>query len=85
MQSHMKPQVRIIGGKWRGRKLPVVEVPGLRPTPDRVRETLFNWLARDCPQASVLDCFAGTGCAGAALAGICQSAASGRTPANQRY
>jgi 16S rRNA (guanine966-N2)-methyltransferase len=60
----MKPQVRIIGGKWRGRKLPVVEVPGLRPTPDRVRETLFNWLARDCPQASVLDCFAGSGILG---------------------
>jgi len=56
----MKPQVRIIGGKWRGRKLPVVETPGLRPTPDRVRETLFNWLAGDCPRASVLDCFAGS-------------------------
>jgi 16S rRNA (guanine966-N2)-methyltransferase len=60
----MKPQVRIIGGKWRGRKLPVVEVAGLRPTPDRVRETLFNWLAADCRQASVLDCFAGTGVLG---------------------
>ncbi|PLK67787.1 16S rRNA (guanine(966)-N(2))-methyltransferase RsmD, partial [Klebsiella pneumoniae] len=38
-------QIRIIGGQWRGRKLPVPESPGLRPTTDRVRETLFNWLA----------------------------------------
>ena len=38
--------------------------PGLRPTPDRVRETLFNWLAQDCQQASVLDCFAGSGVLG---------------------
>lgn len=60
----MKPQVRIIGGKWRGRKLSVVDAEGLRPTPDRVRETLFNWLARDCQQASVLDCFAGSGALG---------------------
>jgi len=60
----MKPQVRIIGGKWRGRKLPVVDASGLRPTPDRIRETLFNWLARDCQGAIVLDCFAGTGVLG---------------------
>jgi 16S rRNA (guanine966-N2)-methyltransferase len=60
----MKPQVRIIGGKWRGSKLAVVDAAGLRPTPDRVRETLFNWLARDCQQASVLDCFAGSGALG---------------------
>jgi 16S rRNA (guanine966-N2)-methyltransferase len=60
----MKPKVRIIGGKWRGRKLSVVDAVGLRPTPDRVRETLFNWLARDCQQASVLDCFAGSGALG---------------------
>jgi 16S rRNA (guanine966-N2)-methyltransferase len=60
----MKPQVRIIGGKWRGRKLSVVDAAGLRPTPDRVRETLFNWLARDCQRASVLDCFAGSGVLG---------------------
>ena len=63
-QLIMKPQVRIIGGKWRGRKLSVVDAVGLRPTPDRVRETLFNWLARDCQQASVLDCFAGSGALG---------------------
>ena len=60
----MKPQVRIIGGKWRGRKLSVVDAEGLRPTPDRVRETLFNWLSLDCPRASVLDCFAGSGVLG---------------------
>lgn len=39
-------EVRIIGGQWRRTKLPVADKPGLRPTPDRVRETLFNWLAR---------------------------------------
>jgi 16S rRNA (guanine966-N2)-methyltransferase len=57
-------QVRIIGGLWRGRKLPVPEVDGLRPTPDRIRETLFNWLMADCPGAMVLDCFAGSGALG---------------------
>jgi 16S rRNA (guanine966-N2)-methyltransferase len=57
-------RVRIIGGQWRGRKLPVPEVDGLRPTPDRIRETLFNWLMMDCPGASVLDCFAGSGALG---------------------
>ena len=53
----MKSQVRIIGGRWRGTKLEVVDAVGLRPTPDRIRETLFNWLARDCRGAMVLDCF----------------------------
>ena len=57
-------QLRIIGGRWRGSKLPVPEIEGLRPTPDRIRETLFNWLATDCPAASVLDCFAGSGALG---------------------
>jgi 16S rRNA (guanine966-N2)-methyltransferase len=60
----MKSQVRIIGGIWRGRKLGVIEAPGLRPTPDRIRETLFNWLAADCRGAWVLDCFAGSGALG---------------------
>jgi 16S rRNA (guanine966-N2)-methyltransferase len=60
----MKPGIRIIGGKWRGRKLPVVDAGGLRPTPDRIRETLFNWLAADCRGARVLDCFAGSGALG---------------------
>ena len=52
---------RIISGRWRGRKLSVANVEGLRPTPDRIRETVFNWLAADCQQARVLDCFAGSG------------------------
>jgi 16S rRNA (guanine966-N2)-methyltransferase len=60
----MKSEVRIIGGKWRGRKLPVVEARGLRPTPDRIRETLFNWLQPVCRDAIVLDCFAGSGVLG---------------------
>lgn len=54
--------MRIIGGKWKGRKLPVAA--GVRPTPDRVRETLFNWLARELPGTRVLDLFAGTGALG---------------------
>lgn len=57
-------QIRIIGGQWRGRKLPVPDSPGLRPTTDRVRETLFNWLAPDIQQARCLDCFAGSGALG---------------------
>jgi 16S rRNA (guanine966-N2)-methyltransferase len=54
-------QIRIIGGAWRGRKLSVPVAEGLRPTPDRVRETLFNWLAPYLPGARCLDLFAGTG------------------------
>ncbi|WP_366540742.1 16S rRNA (guanine(966)-N(2))-methyltransferase [Salmonella enterica] len=54
-------QIRIIGGQWRGRKLPVPDSPGLRPTTDRVRETLFNWLAPVMVDAHCLDCFAGSG------------------------
>lgn len=54
-------QVRIIGGEWGGRKLPVLSKPGLRPTSDRVRETLFNWLQFQIPGMRVLDPFAGTG------------------------
>lgn len=57
-------QIRIIGGQWRGRKLPVPESPGLRPTTDRVRETLFNWLAPSMVDARCLDCFAGSGALG---------------------
>jgi 16S rRNA (guanine966-N2)-methyltransferase len=57
-------QVRIIGGSLRGRRIPVPDVPGLRPTPDRVRETLFNWLAQHVAGARVLDLFAGTGALG---------------------
>ncbi|MBR9728746.1 16S rRNA (guanine(966)-N(2))-methyltransferase RsmD [Shewanella intestini] len=54
-------QVRIISGQWRSRKLPIHDLEGLRPTTDRVRETLFNWLATDIRGARVLDCFAGSG------------------------
>ncbi len=57
-------QVRIIGGVWRGRKLIVPAVPHLRPTPDRVRETLFNWLAPVISGAYCLDAFAGSGVLG---------------------
>lgn len=54
-------QLRIIGGRWRSRRLQFPDAPGLRPTPDRVRETLFNWLAAQVPAARVLDPFAGSG------------------------
>ncbi|MGY2261438.1 16S rRNA (guanine(966)-N(2))-methyltransferase RsmD [Pseudomonas sp. SDO55104_S430] len=54
-------QLRIIGGEWRSRKLSFPDAPGLRPTPDRVRETLFNWLAPYVPGAKVFDPFAGSG------------------------
>lgn len=57
-------EVRIIGGAWRGRRLPIVTAPGLRPTADRVRETLFNWLAPVLPGMRCLDLFAGTGALG---------------------
>jgi len=57
-------QLRIIGGRWRGRRLAIAEAPGLRPTPDRVRETLFNWLAPVIDGARCLDLFAGTGALG---------------------
>jgi len=57
-------RLRIIGGDYRRRLLPVLDNPGLRPTPDRVRETLFNWLAAATPGARVLDLFAGTGALG---------------------
>ncbi|MCL6705052.1 16S rRNA (guanine(966)-N(2))-methyltransferase RsmD [Pseudomonas sp. T1.Ur] len=54
-------QLRIIGGEWRSRRLSFPDAPGLRPTPDRVRETLFNWLAPYVAGAKVLDPFAGSG------------------------
>jgi 16S rRNA (guanine966-N2)-methyltransferase len=57
-------QIRIIGGLWRGRKLKVPDLPGLRPTPDRVRETLFNWLQPMVAGAYCLDLFAGSGALG---------------------
>ena len=55
---------RIIGGQWRRTRLPVAQRPGLRPTPDRVRETLFNWLGQDLGGWRCIDAFAGTGALG---------------------
>lgn len=57
-------QVRIVGGRWRGRKIVFPDLPGLRPTPDRVKETLFNWLAPVIHEAHCLDAFAGSGALG---------------------
>jgi len=54
-------QIRIIGGRWRGRRVRFPPREGVRPTPDRVRETLFNWLGQDLTGASTLDPFAGSG------------------------
>ncbi len=56
--------VRIVGGHWRGTRLPVPDLDGLRPSADRVRETLFNWLMPPLPGARVLDLFAGSGALG---------------------
>ncbi len=57
-------EIRIIGGQWKRTRLPVPQRPGLRPTPDRVRETLFNWLGQDVTGWRCLDAFAGTGALG---------------------
>lgn len=67
-------QVRVIAGRWRGSKLPVGDAAGLRPTSDRVRETLFNWLMPVLPGARVLDLFAGSGALG--LEALSRGAAS---------
>ena len=56
--------VRIIGGKYRARRIHFPDVPGLRPTPDRVRETVFNWLMHDLHEAKVLDLFTGSAALG---------------------
>lgn len=60
----MKQGIRIIGGRFRGKKLPVPTLSGLRPTPARVRETLFNWLMPVIQEAACLDAFAGSGALG---------------------
>lgn len=63
--AHQGPgYVRLISGRWKGRRLPVLDAEGLRPTSDRVKETLFNWLMQDVSEAVVLDCFAGSGSLG---------------------
>jgi 16S rRNA (guanine966-N2)-methyltransferase len=61
----LKPErVRIVGGRWRSRRLTVAGVEGLRPTPDRVRETLFNWLGQELGGLACLDLYAGSGALG---------------------
>jgi len=60
----VKNELRIIGGIWRGRKIRFPGAPDLRPTPDRVRETLFNWLRQDLEGLSCLDLYAGSGALG---------------------
>ena len=57
-------RVRIIGGLWRSRIIPFPDLPGLRPTPDGVRETLFNWLGQDLSGRHCLDLYAGSGALG---------------------
>ena len=62
--ARLPGQVRIIGGRYKRTPVPVAQRPGLRPTPDRVRETLFNWLGQDLTGWHVIDVFAGTGVLG---------------------
>ena len=64
LAGHKSHEVRIIGGMWKRTKLKVADKPGLRPTPDRVRETLFNWLGQDLSGWRCVDAFAGTGALG---------------------
>ena len=66
LQKRSEPpkKIRIIGGVWRSRLLNVLDLPGLRPSTDRVRETLFNWLGQDLTGLNCLDLFAGTGALG---------------------
>jgi 16S rRNA (guanine966-N2)-methyltransferase len=67
-------RLRIVAGKWRSRLLEIADVPGLRPTSERIRETLFNWLAPSISGARCLDLFAGTGALG--LEALSRGAAS---------
>ena len=62
--SGRRNSVRIIAGSWRGRRVSFPDLEGLRPTPDRVRETLFNWLQQDIAGSRCLDLFAGSGALG---------------------
>ena len=64
MNRRRPHEVRLIGGRLKRSRLPVADAPGLRPTPDRVRETLFNWLGRDLTGWRCLDAFAGSGALG---------------------
>ena len=63
-QSMQSKKIRIIGGAWRSRLIKVIDAPGLRPTTDRVRETLFNWLGQNLDGLRCLDVFAGAGALG---------------------
>ena len=63
-KKHRPGRLRIVAGKWRSRLLDIAELPGLRPTSERIRETLFNWLAPSIEGARCLDLFAGTGALG---------------------
>lgn len=63
-RGELPREVRVIGGTWKRSKLPVLDRPGLRPTPDRVRETLFNWLGQNLAGWRCVDAFAGTGALG---------------------
>lgn len=62
--KNINNSLRIVAGQWRGRKLSFPPIDGLRPTPDRVRETLFNWLQNHIREAKVLDLFSGSGALG---------------------
>ncbi|RMF16570.1 MAG: 16S rRNA (guanine(966)-N(2))-methyltransferase RsmD [Gammaproteobacteria bacterium] len=92
-RSHSRPRVpekgflRIIGGKYRGRKLTFPVVDGVRPTPDRVRETLFNWLMHAVPGSRCLDLFSGSGALGleALSRGACQVTLVERSATLARY
>ena len=64
LRTEPPKKVRIIGGIWRSRLLSVLDLPGLRPTTDRIRETLFNWLGQDLTGLHCLDVFSGTGALG---------------------
>ena len=64
MQKEKKGEIRIIGGKWKGKKIHFNLSDDLRPTPDRAKETLFNWLGQDLSEMCCLDLFSGTGALG---------------------
>ncbi|MCB2428306.1 16S rRNA (guanine(966)-N(2))-methyltransferase RsmD [Methylophaga pinxianii] len=64
LSKSTRQSVRIIGGQWRGRRLAFPVIEGLRPTPDRIRETLFNWLQAYLPGAVCIDLFSGSGALG---------------------
>ena len=63
-QKNSSGSIRIVAGHWRGRKIPVINADGLRPTGDRMRESVFNWLQFDIPGRRCLDLFAGSGALG---------------------